>query len=56
MAGTAAAGLATALLQMAGAWLAAIVGTRVTVDIRSQLYRSLERLSLPSTTSGSRAP
>lgn len=46
VAGTAAAGLSTALLQMAGAWLAAIVGTRVTVDIRSQLYRSLERLSL----------
>jgi ATP-binding cassette, subfamily B, bacterial len=44
--GTAAAGLATAVLQMAGAWLAAIIGTRVTMDIRGDLYRALERLSL----------
>ncbi|MGH2355676.1 MAG: ABC transporter transmembrane domain-containing protein, partial [Chloroflexota bacterium] len=46
VAGTAAAGLGTALLQVAGAWLAAVVGTRVTLDIRGQLYRTLERLSL----------
>jgi len=44
--GTVAAGLATTVLMIAGAWLAAVVGTRITTDIRGQLYRSLERLSL----------
>ncbi|HEX2033984.1 MAG TPA: ABC transporter transmembrane domain-containing protein [Chloroflexota bacterium] len=44
--GMAGAGLATALLMIVGAWLAAVVGTRVTLDIRGQLYRTLERLSL----------
>ncbi|MGI8423701.1 MAG: ABC transporter transmembrane domain-containing protein [Chloroflexota bacterium] len=44
--GTAAAGLATAVLQIVGAWLASIVGTRVTLAIRGDLYRALERLSL----------
>ncbi len=44
--GMVAAGLATTVLMIAGAWLAAIVGTRITTDIRGQLYRSLERLSL----------
>ena len=33
----AAAGLATTVLMIAGAWLAAIVGTRITTDIRGQL-------------------
>ncbi|HXI15070.1 MAG TPA: ABC transporter transmembrane domain-containing protein, partial [Chloroflexota bacterium] len=44
--GTAASGLANAGLQIAGAWLAAVVGTRVTMAVRSDLYRALERLSL----------
>jgi ATP-binding cassette subfamily B protein len=44
--GMAGAGLATTGLMMLGAWLAAIVGARVTRDIRSELYRALERLSL----------
>lgn len=44
--GTAAAGLATTGLQIATSWLAAVVGTRITMDVRSELYRSLERLSL----------
>ncbi len=46
VAGLAGAGLATTGLMIAGAWLAAIVGSRITLDIRGQLYRSLERLSL----------
>jgi len=44
--GTAGAGLATALLMILASWLAAVVGTRVTVAIRADLYRALERLSL----------
>lgn len=44
--GQAAAGLATAGLQIVSAWLSAIVGTRVTLAIRGDLYRALERLSL----------
>jgi ATP-binding cassette subfamily B protein len=44
--GMAGAGLAAALLQIGGGWLAAVVGTKVTMGIRSDLYRALERLSL----------
>ena len=44
--GVAGAGLANALLQAADAWLAAVVGTRVTSDVRGDLYRALERLPL----------
>jgi ATP-binding cassette subfamily B protein len=44
--GVAAAGLMTTLLDIAGSWLAAILGTRVTMAMRSDLYRALERLSL----------
>jgi ATP-binding cassette subfamily B protein len=46
VAGMAVAGLATLLLMWASSWLAAVVGTRVTVDMRADLYRALERLPL----------
>src|SRR5262249_43999816 len=44
--GQVAAGVMTTLLMIAGSWLAAVVGTRVTLDIRGDVYRALERLSL----------
>jgi ATP-binding cassette subfamily B protein len=40
------AGLTTTLLMIVGSWLAAVVGTRITTDVRGELYRALERLSL----------
>ncbi|MAG35830.1 MAG: hypothetical protein CL878_06260, partial [Dehalococcoidia bacterium] len=42
-----AAGLATSGADAAAGWFAASLSTRITAAVRSELYRSLERLALP---------